>query len=215
MTEATFHRPQRALLAWALLVLAAYGLVAAGDWVLFHQVSRMREQSPWTYLKEAERLERQNNWLGALEMLEEAARRAPDSPVPHERMGLIHYNRQRDWDKALEAFRKALELGSRSADVRGKIIWSLIRLGRHEGAAEFGAACIDDGYTAPEFPRYVAEAWWRAGKPKKAIPYFQQALEGFPNDLYLMERLMEAHRKAGNQAAARKMQQRIDELMER
>ncbi len=215
MTDATFERPRRALLLWGLAVLGVYLLLAAGDRALFAKAAAMREQSPWTYLKAAERLERQNNWLGALEKLEEAARRAPDSPVPYERMGLIHYNRQRHWDEALEAFRKALELGSKSADVRGKIIWSLIRLGRFEGAAEFGAACIDDGYTAPEFPRYVAEAYWRAGFHRKAIPYYRQALEGFPNDLYLMERLMEAYKRADNEAAAKRMQQRIDELMER
>lgn len=213
MTEPVFKNPAGKLIAWAGLLAAGFLLAAACSVALSRHVEQMRFDHPWTYLKEAERLEAENNWVGALAMLKEAARRDPVSPEPHERAGLLHYNHQQ-WEQALEAYRAALDRGSREADVRGKIVWCLIHLGNYAGAAEFGEACIREGYRFPNMHRYVAEAYRRAGNDQASIPHFEKALEGFPNDLYLMERIVQAYRKTDKPQKADAMQRRIQRLME-
>jgi tetratricopeptide (TPR) repeat protein len=210
MPDKQFPNPAKVLGTWAAVLVAAGIILAAHEYWLFGQAEALRAASPWACLKTAERFEAQGNWQGALDMLGEAARRDPASPLPYERMGMLYYNQQKQWPKALEAFRNAIARGSKDIDVRGKIMWCLIHLGEYRTATEFGKACMDEGFDSPHFPRYIAEACRRAGEDAESIPYFEQALEGFPGDLYLMERLMQAYRKVGNAERAEALQQQIE-----
>ncbi len=214
MPDTLFKQPRKALARWAALLLFALFLVLSYHVFFGYCVNVLRERSPWTYLKKAELCSARNDWKGAVRMLEEAAKRDPQSPLPWERLGALYYTQQKDWEKSLQAYRTALELGSGSVDARGKIIWCLIHLKRFDGAAEFGKACIESGYAAPNFPRFVAEALRRAARHAESIPYFEQALQGAPDDLYLVEMLMQAYNRIGNTQKANELKRRIEQLQE-
>lgn len=213
MSTATNDQPvlqdaRPVLVAWAAVLLL--GVLLATGWQvgLAGYVGVQRSESPWTYLKAAEQYEADKNWARALEALQEAARRGPGSPVPYERMGFIHYEHRQDWAGALSAFREAIARGSTSLDVRGKIIWSLIHLKRYEDAANFGQQCISEGHTSPYFPRYTGEAWYRGNEQAKAIPFLEKALDDFPTDILLMERLIACYTTVGDMDSARKIEAR-------
>jgi tetratricopeptide (TPR) repeat protein len=205
----TFTHPRRILAAWLALLLAGAALLGLGyAWLARHE-ARLREGSPWTHLKEAERLKNANRPQAAIAALQRAAELDPASPVPHEEMGRIYYTRQSDWTKAIESYRQALVLGSESIEARGKILWSLIHLGRYQDAAEFGIGCVQQGYEDPEFDRYIAEAYRRAGMHAESIPYFEAAVEAFPGDTLLLERLIQAYTAIGDAEKAAETDRRL------
>lgn len=209
MSTGTFARPRRILALWLALLCAGFAALGAGyGWLIRHE-RHLREHSPWTHLKEAERLKDANRPQAAIAALRRAADLDPASPVPHEEMGRIFYTRQSDWGKAIEAYRQALVLGSQSVEARGKIIWSLIHLGRFKDAAEFGVLCLQQGYEEPEFRRYIAEAYRRAGMHAESIPYFEEAVEAFPGDTQLLERLVQAYTAVGDADKAADARERL------
>ena len=215
MGEALYRHPRRALFTWFSVLLLAMGLVAASNMVFFRRAEVMREESAWTYLKRAEERRHANDWVGAVALLEEAARRDPEWPIPHEQAGMICYSQGGQWEKSLQYFLEALKRGSQSIDIRGKTMWSFIHLERFDDAAEFGIQCIrSEGQTSPDFPRYVAEAFFRGGKFTQSIPYFEDALKGFPNDMYLLEKLTYAYQQTGEQDKAEAIRKRIEYLAE-
>lgn len=197
------------LTLWAAVL--GLGLLVAVGWQagLASYVGVQRTQSPWTYLKAAARYEEEQNWSQAIAMLQEASRRDPKSPVPHERIGLIHYQHRSDWLAAIAAFDDALRLKSDSLDVRGKYIWSLIHLKRFDDAAAFGQRCMDEGLKSPNFPRYTGEALFRANKYAEALPYLEKSLPGFPNDMLLLERIANCYRETGNTDKLGQIEKRI------
>ena len=203
--------PRKILALWCTVLIVLAVVLGAYTVLLHGQVQAMRENSPWTYLKQAETLRQQSNIPGALRALEKAAELGPHSPVPHERAGLIHYD-AKEWEKSLASYQRALELGTQEVDPRGKIIWCLIRLERHAEAAAFGEACIRDGRSNPAFHRYVAEAFRRAGNHEKAIQYYEAARRHEPHDIVLMQHLVELYTATGAPAKAETLQQRITDL---
>lgn len=207
--DAVFPDARPVLTVWAAVL--AFGVLIAAGWQvgLASYVSVQRTQSPWTYLKAAARYEEEQNWSQAISMLQEAARRDPKSPVPHERIGLIQYQHHSDWAAALAAFDDALRLKSDSLDVRGKYIWSLIHLKRYDDAADFGKQCMDEGFDSPNFPRYTGEALFRAQKYAEALPQLEKSLPGFPNDMLLLERIATCCRETGNTEKLRQFEKRI------
>lgn len=215
MTGATYAHPKRILALWAASLLAGAALVLLFNGLLFRHAAALREASPWTYLQIADRLRAENDWMGAIGMLREAARRDPESPVPWERMGLLYYNNGRQWENALEAYRIALRNGSRDTDARGKIIWCLIHLNRNEGAVEFGKACIEEGYVSPHIQRAVGEALRRASRHNEAVPYLETALKSFPNDTYLIDQLAHSCRLAGDEERAAQLRRRMEDMQGR
>lgn len=197
------------LILWAAAL--AIGVLLAAGWQagLAGFVSAQRVENPWTYLKAAEDYTTQKNWGRAVEMLQEAAKRGPESPTPYERLGVIYYQQRQDWKGALAAFDEAIKRGSTSLDVRGKSIWALIHLGRYEEAATYGQRCIDEGSDSPNFPRYAGEALYRGGQLPRAIPYLETALKSMPNDSMLMERLLACYKAAGDSEKAKRMEDRL------
>lgn len=197
------------LVVWAALLVLGILLAAGWEAGLAGYVGVKRAESPWTYLKAAERYEADKNWARALSALDEAAKRDPASPTPYERMGLIHYEHRQDWAAALTSFREAIARNSTSIDVRGKTIWSLIHLKRYDDAATFGEECMAKGENSPYFPRFTGEAWYRGGQPEKAIPHLEAALKGFPTDILLMERLLSCYTKVGDTDKAQRIEARL------
>jgi len=212
MEPTPFANPRRLLLRWALAWSLGLALWLGYQLAVHQYVRHVRATSPWTYLRAAANLDANHDWMGALAMLEEAARRDPASPVPYERAGLLYYERGNLYEKALEQYREALQRGSKSVDVRGKIIWCLIHLKRYRAAAEFGEVCIKEGIDSPYFPRFVAEAYRRAEEHAAAIPYWEEALKRFPNDLYLLERLSQSYKAVGETGKAEGLRQRIEAI---
>lgn len=206
----TFPYPRRIILRWMLLLVLGAALLAAGVAALHRRTDALRAASPWTALKEAERLKNLNQPVDALAALRRAAALDPSSPVPYEEMGRIYFTRQSDWKNALESYGEALALGSQNADVRGKTMWCLIHLGRYREAAEFGQLCITQGFDAPEFDRYIAEAYRRAKMDRESIPYFEKAVAAFPGDNMLLERLMEAYAAVGDLEKRDAIKQRLE-----
>ena len=208
--QATVYSDARPVLTlWAAVLLV--GVLVAAGWQagLASYVGAKRAESPWTYLKAAANYEAQQNWGQAIAMLHEAAKRDAQSPVPHERLGLIYYQHRSDWSAALAAFDAALARNSTSLDLRGKYIWSLIHLKRYDEAAAFGQRCIDEGQTSANFPRYTGEALFRARKFNEALPHLEKALEGFSSDMLLLERVAACLRETGNTEKLKQIEKRI------
>ncbi len=213
MTGTVFENPRRAIDRWALAVLGVVIAAVVCTLLLDRHAGTLRDESAWICIKRAEEFRGQKNEAGALTELKEASLRDPTWALPHEQAGLIRYNRK-EWEEAVSAYRKALECGSTSEDTRGKIIWCLIHLENFEGAAVFGEAAMKNGFDTPNFRRYVAEAYWRAGKPAKALPHLEGAVKSFPKDLFLLERLVKAYRQTGDQAKAEAAHARIEQIKE-
>jgi len=199
----------QAIWATVLAMVLAFGIVS--NLLAGYYATWMREQRPQTYLVEAERLMNRNDMPGALEQWQKAYERAPDMPDVHKVAGDIQY-KLKNWEQAILAYEEAMKLGSAAQGVRTNTLWALVELGRYIEATEFGERSIAEGFTDPIFPRYVAEAYYRAGERAKAIPFLEDALKGYPNDLYLMEHLRQAQVAAGNREQAQAMQERMAEV---
>ncbi len=205
---ASGDRPAFAL--WGMVL--GLGLVAGivGNVLLAQYVGVMRAQDPKTYLDAAQRLMEQKDVLGAFQQLDEAARIAPQSPEPYKIRGHLLLELKR-WNEAFSAYQQAMQRGSRDEDMRLKALHALMQAGRNDEAIAFGKRCIEEGFRYRTFPRYIAEAYSALGKQADSIPYFEEALKGYPNDLYLMERTAQAYRAAGRNDQAEAMQKRIAE----
>jgi len=202
---------RKVLVAWAVLIaagfLAAEGLTA---WLARHgQILRANDYR--TYLGFAADFVEKNDFQRALAQTEEAKRKARHEPAPYEVAGDIHY-RLKQWDKAIVEYDRAFARNSSAAGPRLNKVWALIELGRNDEAAAFGRQAMDEGYRSPAMARFVAEACFRAGKHAEAIPYYEEALQGYPNDLYLLEHLRQCFAATGRPDRAREMSDRIADV---
>jgi tetratricopeptide (TPR) repeat protein len=195
---------------WALLLIAAVVAGIFGNLGLARYVEAQRAGDPRTYLRAAQQLMDQRDVLGAFAQLDEAARRAPTSPEPYRLRGHFHFQ-LKHWQEAFNAYQQAIDRGSRDEDMRLKAMNALMQMGRHEDAILFGKQCLAEGYTYRTFPRYIAESYRALAKPAESIAFYESALRGYPNDLFLMEHLAEAYRLVGQQDQADQMQARIAE----
>lgn len=211
MRQAQLPNPNKIMAVWASSITLLALIVGVYTLLLHNQVDAMRQSSPWTYLKKAEELRKQNNTNAALRMLQRATELDAASPLPHERAGLIYYE-MKNWASALASYQQALALGSKEVDARGKMIWCFVHLDRPLEGAEFGEGCIQAGTSTAVFPRYVAHAYRLAGKLDKAIEYYEAARRKEPNDLTLIERLVELYTRTGRPENAAALQQRVTDL---
>jgi len=208
MQTESFKNPQTVVLSWALLVAAVFLLTLFSNTLLRGHVAKLREESPWTYMKAARELMAENNMVGALRQLEEAMRRGPDSDKPYVLAGNIHYQNKK-WEQAFDAYKNAIDRGNYDEGVRGRVIWTLIKLRRYEGAVAFSQKSMEEGFESPGFLRHVADAYHYAGKVGESTSFYETALKGFPNDTYLMNRLAEAYAALGKGEEAERLRARI------
>ncbi len=210
MNRPPFRNPSAVFAVWAGAVAACVAAAIAANTALSIYVEHARAKDPRTYLNDAQRLIDRNDMRGAAERINQAIAKAPQNPESYRLAGLLEF-RQKHFQEAFDAFRKAIDLGSRDEDMRIKAMNALMQMGRYQDAIQFGKSCMDQGYRYPTFPRYLAETYRALNRPDDAIPYYLKALEGYPNDLFLIEHLAQAYRDTGKANEAEAMEKRIAE----
>lgn len=211
MTVEPITNTRSIVVLWGLLLLAVLLTCEAFTVGLQRYAEQRREQDYHTYLNEALRLVGRNDYAGAMNQVNEALKRAQGVPEPYVQAGHIHY-RLKQWEQAVAAYRKAIELGSPDKGVRLNAVWSLIELKQYDQATALGRQALAEGISSPALPRYVGEAYSRGGKPAEAIPFYEEALKGYPNDLYLLDHLRQAYSAVGNAEKATQMRNRIADV---
>ncbi len=210
MRKPPFVNTRAVFATWAAFLAAFLAAGVLANVALSRYVEHQRAQDPRTHLNEAELLIDRNDMVGAFTQIEQAIRKAPGNPEPYRVRGLLHFRLKR-LQEAFDSFARAIERGSRDEDMRLKAMNALMQMGRQEEAIAFGRKCLDEGYRYPTFPRYMAETYRALGKPAEAVPYYEEALKGYPNDLFLMDRLAQAYRATGQTEKAAALERRIAE----
>lgn len=210
MPHRTFDNERAVLGQWAG-ILTVIAVVALGVNIgVYRHVEDLKAASPWTYVKQGMERMRANDFDEALLHFRHAAQIDPASPLPYEHMGRLHYERQ-EFAKSAEAYDKAVALGSIDPDARGKLLWAFIHTKDYAKAVEIGERSMNQGHANDDFPRWIAEAYYRAGKVEDSIKYFEVALEK-QEDLYVMSKLLSAYEKTGRTRQAEALRQRIEVL---
>lgn len=210
MPHSTFKN-ERAVLGRWFGILWVVGVAALAVNIGIHQhVRELRENSAWFYVKQGIERMRANDADMALSLFRKGAEVEPKSPMPHENIGRLHYDRQ-EFAKAADAFGQAIALGSHDPDARGKLLWSYVHTKRYAEAVEIGERSVREGCATPQFPRWIADAHYRAGNFEDCIRYFELALDT-QEDLYVMSKLLSAYEKTGRARKAEALRQRIQLL---
>lgn len=211
MTPAPRKASLRFVLSWLAAIVVGAALLAGANVAMARYARHDRDRRPETYIGLAETAMNDGDFAGAFRFWEQAFDRAPESPLVYKVLGDIHYN-QNQWQDALEAYQKALEFGSTAKGVRMNALWCLVELKRYTNALEFGRLCIKEGLDDADLYRRTAEACFRGGMHAEAIPLFEEALQGYRSDLFLMEHLRQAYQEVGRKEEAEKLAQRIVQL---
>jgi len=211
MGRPLIENTRRGLMLWCAAVALLLALIEAFDFGLRTYARERRKSDYRTYLVAATDLMGHYDYSGALAQVEEAKRRGPKAPEPYAVAGHVRYQ-LKHWSRAIAEYQEAIARGSRDEGVILNIVWALIELNRYDEAAAVGIKALDAGFSMPALPRYIAEADFRAGQLIKAIPYYELALKGYPNDLYLLDHLRQAYRSAGQLDKAKLMQARIADI---
>jgi len=182
MDKPPFQKPKAAFALWGALLASSFAVAVAANLAL----------------------------AGHVQQIEKAIERAPANPAPYRLRGLLLF-RQKHFKEAFDAFQQAIDRGSRDEDMRIKAMNALMQMKQTRKALEFGKKCIDAGYRYPTFPRYMAELSRALGRPGDAAKYYEEALKGYPNDLFLMARLAQAYRTIGVSKKAEELERRITE----
>lgn len=206
-----FTDTRKVLTIWAALLIAGLVLVEGFTVALDRHAQRLRENDYRTYLGAATRFIDQNDFPSAMAEIEKARGKAPNAPEPYIIAGHVHY-RLKHWEQAISSYDLAIVRGSRDEGIRLNTVWAFIELERYDEAVRLGKQAMVQGFSGPGLPRYIAEACFRAGQPVDSIAYFELALEGYPNDLYLLDHLKQAYNATGRDADAQKMEDRIAEV---
>ncbi len=211
MNPAPFANTRRAIGLWAG-ILVAFGIAIAGFNAAFVRYARdIRENDYRGYLAEAEKRMAQFDLPAAQKLVDEAKRRAPRAPQPDALAGHIQYQ-LKHWDRAIFEYKNAIAKGTQDEGVFLNTVWSLIEMKEYDEAATIGVRALKEGVASPALPRYIAEACFRSNKMAEAIPYFERALEGYPNDLYLLDHLRQAYRATHQADKAEAIRARIADL---
>lgn len=210
MPHGTFKNESAVLSRWfGMLVVLGVAAFAVNVGIR-QQVIDLRENSSWFYVKQGLERMRANDTDMALVLFRKGAEVEPGSPMPHENIGRLHYERQ-EFAKSAEAFERAIELGSVDPDARGKLLWSYVHTKRYAEAVAIGERSIKEGRSTPQFPRWIADAHYRAGNFEDCIRYFELALDT-QEDLYVMSKLLSAYQHTGRTMKAEALRQRIEVL---
>lgn len=124
----------------------------------------------------------------AVEALKSAVKEDPKNPYFQRGLGQA-YAAKREWDKAIESYRRALELNEYYVDVRNDLGVALLLSGRREeGRKELLAAFADPLCPAPEMTaRNLGQAYFEEKNYGEAYNWFRTATQRNPKyvDAYL------------------------------
>ncbi len=206
-----FEKPRKALMTWTAVLVALLALTEGLNYGLRSIAEERRASDYRTYLATATDLIDQYDFPAALAQIEDAKRKGPNAPEPYAMAGHVRYQ-LKQWNQAITEYQGAITRGSREEGVFLNVVWALIELKRYEEAAALGIKTINAGVSLPALPRYVAEAYFRDAKTAEAIPYYEKALKGYPNDLYLLDHLCQSYKAAGQLEKMKDIQTRITDI---
>lgn len=114
----------------------------------------------------------------AVDELRKAVKDDPKNAYFHKGLG-VAYMQKREFARAVEAFRKALELNPYYSDVRNDLGTALILDGkREEGKREYVAVFNDPTYNAPEVAaRNLAQAYFEEKRYDDALNWYRTAVQ--------------------------------------
>jgi tetratricopeptide (TPR) repeat protein len=204
MNRPVYKHPLRIFLAWGAVLALVIAALGASDVAMLRYAEQRRAADFRTYVDQAGSLIERGRYVEAESAVRKAISLAPDRPEPREALGHLRYRMKR-WEEAIEAYNEAIARASRDEGIRQNLVWSHIELQQFEEAARVGEFCIREGYRGAVLPRYIAEAYYRAGKFEQAIPFFEAALLAFPNDLYLLDHLRNALLRTGQRTRAQEV----------
>lgn len=140
----------------------------------------------------------------ALEELNEALKVEPKYAPAHNVLGLV-YMELKEYGKAEQAFKKAIELAPQDPEIRNNFGWYLCVKGQTKLAIEqFNLAARHPLYRTPEVALVNAgQCSARAGEAKEAESYYRQALALQPNAILASFGLADIAFKRGNFGEAR------------
>jgi tetratricopeptide (TPR) repeat protein len=205
-----FKNPRSVFVVWSAVLALVLLTGGAANVALARYVQHMRENDPRTYLQEAQQRLNRDDLAGALEQVEQALQIAPGKPDGYRIRGLVHF-RMKHWQEAFDCFQQAIQRGDLIEDTRLKSMSALMNMKRYEEALALGKRCIGESYPHWSWHWYMATTYRALGKYAEAIPYYENALKGHPNDLYVMDQLAQAYRITGNAEKAEAMERRIAE----
>jgi predicted TPR repeat methyltransferase len=150
-------------------------------------------------------LSQAGQFTAAIPLLEQAAAKRPeDAAFAHNfALALLALGRT---DDAIAAMERAATVNASSAQLASLLAQAYLQRGGEEDAAAAIAAlrrAISAGNTAPELRHNLGVALLRSGKPDKAIPEFQAAIEARPKYPSAYFQLAAAHRALGDDKSAR------------
>ncbi len=224
MERRSLKNPRTALRTWAGLLALLACAIAAGEYAAMRHGLALRAARPDMYLEEAVARLNAGDFPGALVAWQQAEERGPNDPAVYKVKGDIHHRmaeagkaprRVENWKKAVVAYEKALRLGSKAPGVRMNLLACHLNLEQYDAVVAAGRRFLDEGATDPAYYRFIATACFRRGRFVEAVPYLRAALEGFPNDLYLMGLLKQTYEKTGQAAKAGEMDVQIRDVESR
>lgn len=114
----------------------------------------------------------------AIDELRKAVKDDPKNAYFHKGLG-VAFMQKREFGRAAESFRKALELNPYYADVRNDLGTALVLDGkRDEGKREFVTVFNDPTYNAPEVAaRNLAQAYFEEKRYDDALTWYRTALQ--------------------------------------
>ena len=203
------HTQARLILAgWAVGLCVLAALTIWGNVTMARYGAHVRDRRPETHIALAVEAAEKGDYSGALGHWRDARDRAPKRPDVHKVLGDLQFE-LKHYEPARRAYEEALECGSTSPGVRLNALWCLVQLERYEEALAFGRLCMQEGMTDPDLYRRTGEACFRGKMFAEAIPLYEKALEGYPNNPYLMEHLRQAYVGVGERKKAKDMAARI------
>jgi len=208
LNEPFIHHPRRWLALWAAALVLGFIGVFGLDRLFLAYSAQLRASDYRTFVAEAAALADAGQLDEAFIPIQTALRLAPEAPEVHLMHGHLHYRRQQ-WEEALFAYRRALQHDSPEIGARLNAVWAYIQLGRYRDAIALGEVSIRTGFDSPVMQRYLAEAYYRGHDFAGAIPYLLNAVEGFPNDLYLWEHIIQCARQTGDEALEQRARDRV------
>ncbi len=158
-------------------------------------------QAPAAPPPEALRLIEEGRAREALPLLEEAARKAPDSAAIHFHLGLA-LSETGDDSRAIAAFRRVLEIDPDIRPARLNLAHLLIRAQQPAEAVPLLEECLEEQPDDPKAAFLLGRALAGSGRWREAAGAFEKAARKQPQDLDTAFALAEAWQRAGEKQKA-------------